>query len=106
MAGGVVIKKAWRPKVPTLTTGGDRLGETDASYLLVQVARFDNDQDRDRVVLQFADYAGLEAEFEAGSVTTVLDSSLTTEIGAKTDWQTNPLSSTQRANILGVEYTE
>lgn len=106
MAGGVTIKNVRRPKAHSLTAGGERLGLTDADYLLVEVSRFDNDQSDDRVVLKFDDYAGLEAEFEAGTATTVLSSALTTAVAAKTDWQDNTLTSTQRAGVVDVEFTE
>lgn len=53
----------------------------------------DLDNDRRRMyqaVLRFADYAGLEAEFDAGAATTVLDSSIDTHIAANPDTETLP----------------
>jgi hypothetical protein len=56
---------------------------TPARVGLRVVLDLDNDQRRLHVgLLRFADYAGLEAEFDAGSVTTVLDSSIDTYLAA------------------------
>ena len=57
------------------------------------VATLDLDNDRRRMyqaLLRFADYAGLEAEFDAGAATTVLDSSIDTHVAANPDTETLP----------------
>ena len=57
------------------------------------VAFLDLDNDGRRIhpaVLLFATYAGLEAEFDAGSATTVLDSSIDTHLAALSDTETLP----------------
>lgn len=43
-----------------------------------------------QAVLLFADYAGLETEFDAGAATTVLDSSIDTYLAALSDPETLP----------------
>ena len=78
------------PDAPGAFTDGDRL-----------IAEVDYNNDGARVatiVLPFADYAGLETEWEAGSATTVLEAAVATWIAAN-GFPTDHLSSTQRSAI-------
>lgn len=103
MAGGVIIKNVWRPNVPTYTSGVGT-GHEPADFLTVHVDRYDNGRCLEVLHLDFSDYAGLEAEWEAKSATTVLTSSITTAIAARS-WDEEQLTSTQRA-FIGTEFTE
>lgn len=62
--------------------------------------QLDLDNDRRRIyhgILFFADNAGLEAEFDAGAATTVLDAAIDTHLAAVSEAE--PLSATQHSYI-------
>lgn len=103
MSGTHVIKEFWQPLAPTYDANGETTGEALAEYLLVRVEQFAGSGEGVTIKLAFADYAGLEAEWAAGSATTVLDSSLDTAIAAMT-FPDATKTSAQRA-FIDVEIT-
>ena len=79
--------------------------EVDAPYLLAEVKRSDGEVHR--VLLAFADYSGLEAEWETGTATTVLDAAVDAQIAATpTSTPNDALTSAQRAFVAAYEMTE
>lgn len=98
MAGTHVVKNFWRSRVAELDVNGNTVGDTDDDALTVQVERYSGSLEIVAVRLPFADYAGLEAEFEAGTATTVLTSSLNTHLAALT-WPADSKTASQRAYI-------
>ena len=98
------VKKISRPPLRTFSANGAISTFTDGDYLLVTVD-YNNDGRRvAQVQLAFADYAGLQAEWEAGTATTVLEAALDTWLGA-TGFGTDPLTTAQKA-FVGYTPTE
>ncbi len=86
----------------TASAGSDNNGTAARVGLVVEL---DIDDDYRRIhpaVLLFADYAGLEAEYDAGSATTVLDSSIDTYLAAMSD--PDPLPSAA-SGFIGTKIT-
>jgi len=87
------------------TTGGASVGDAVqlADYVRVEV---DLDNDGRRVAtLKIAegDHAGVIAEYETGSSTTLLEAAIDTEVAALSD--VDELSSTQKTNLIGKAVT-
>ncbi len=92
----------WRPHVQTKLSAGPG-AMADADWL---VARIDLEDDGRRVrnqELLFSDYAGLEAEWEAGSATTVLNTSVQAAVDALDD--DDEISAAQKS-LLATSYTK
>lgn len=80
-------------------------GEIGAADFLRVHAISDTDQ-QVTAVLFFADYAGLQAEWEAGSATTVLDASLDSYIAANSVTDDDDLTSGQQTGKDSYEYVD
>ena len=94
------IKTVRRPRVLVPATGL----RTDASHLRVEMQ---SDELQTAITnLYFADHAGLQAEWEAGTVITVLDATIDTWIAAHTDTDDDQLPSGTRTGKEGYGYTE
>lgn len=98
MAGTHIIKDFSRPLVAAYDANGFTTGDEPAEYLLVRVERYSGSGEGTTIKLAFADYAGLEAEWDAGAATTVLDAALDTALAALT-WPDDTKTSAQRAFI-------
>jgi len=98
MAGTLTVKKFFRPVVSTPGAGGEGSELEPADYLVVEIDRFSNGLVMAQVCLEFADYAGLEAEFVAGTATTVLAAAIAAEIAAH-DVAYGDLTSAQRSYV-------
>lgn len=98
MAGTLKVLSVERP----VTQDGGISGEIGtiavADYLVVTVDRFSNGAVIRPITLLFSEYAGLEAEWEAGTATTVLDAAIEAEIGDR-DVDYGNLTAVQRAYI-------
>lgn len=106
MANNVVVTSIERPKVDVLGSAGEAAGTTDAAYLRVTLDRFGTGRIVATHILQFADYAGLQTEWEAGVATTVLEAALDDAIANDVVWPTDPLNATQRAVLTTYSYAE
>lgn len=69
-------RKTIRPTVYDSETG-----VADAEYLRTEVDLYDDHSVLVPLVLHFADYAGLEAEWDAGVATTVLEAAVEDALG-------------------------
>lgn len=98
MAGTHVVKDFWQARVALVDANGETIGETGDTGLTVMVERFAGTNETYEVRLEFADYAGLEAEFAAGTAVTVLNASLTTVLGTFS-WPLASKTASQMANI-------
>ena len=103
MAAVVELLNYHRPKIDTWASG-EVSGQTDAEYLIVQLDQFGDGRVVINHKLLFADYAGLETEYDAGTATTVLTAAIAAEMSEIT-WPTDELTSTQRA-LIGTAYDE
>lgn len=93
-----------RPLVGNVTGGSATADAVQlANYIRAEVD-LDNDGRRRAVLtIQEADHAGVIAEYEAGSATTLLEAALDTEVAALSD--VDELSSTQKTNLIGKAVT-
>jgi len=82
MAGNPSIVNVWRDQVPSFDINGESVGTEDDNGLFVKIDRYAGASEHIVIRLPFADYAGLEAEWEAGSATTVLKAAVETALGA------------------------
>jgi len=98
MAGTLTVKAFFRQVVESPGAGGGPGEMAPAEFLTVLVDRFSNGAVVTTIDLPFADYAGLEAEFDAGSATTVLDAAIEAAIGTQ-DVDMGTLTSTQRSYV-------
>ena len=94
------LSNVYRPLVLAAGAGGELGAVVVASYLVAIVGREGNAVIFDEVTLPFADYAGLEAEWLAGTATTVLVAAIDTAMAAKVDLPYT-LTTEQRA-VLGL----
>lgn len=94
------IKTVGRPRIIDVNSG--EFG--DADYLRVHAI---SDEDQECIaVLAFADYAGLESEWNAGTAVTVLGSSLDSFIAANVATADDDLTSGQKTGKDGYTYTD
>lgn len=98
MAGNLKIKSFFRPTVTAAGAGGEAGEMAPAPFLTVVVDRFSNGAVIMPVNLAFADYAGLEAEFEDQSDTAVLEAAVVDRLG-DADVDYGDYSSAQRSVI-------
>jgi len=82
MAGNPSIVNVWRDQVPAFDINGESTGTQDDDALMVKVDRYIGAGEIIVIRLAFADYAGLEAEWEAGSATTVLKAACESAMGS------------------------
>lgn len=95
----VYIHHATRPRTRAAITSSDDPVEYEEGVGLRIVLDHDGNLSRLATAeLLFADYAGLEAEWEAGSATTVLEAAIQTWYTANS-FPTDHMSSTQRAKV-------
>lgn len=94
------LSNVYRPLVLAAGAGGELGAVVVASYLVAIVGREGNAVIFDELVLPFADYAGLEAEWVAGTATTVLLAAIVAAMADKTEIP-YALTTEQRA-LLGV----
>jgi len=105
MAGTAKLLNVMRPPSYTVDSTGEFVTESDGTALLCIIDLYSNGRVVVTATLPFATYAGLQAEWEAGTATTVLESAIDTWLAANTDGGlTDSLTSAQRAAI-GYEYT-
>lgn len=97
----VKLLNVYRPVVPVAGAGGEPGGLELAECLVVEIGRASNVGVVDRRELAFADYAGLEAEWDGGSATSVLAAAVNTDLAARS-FATGGLTPAQRA-VLGYE---
>lgn len=98
MSANVSVLKVVRPKQPVSTGDGLYDDWEDADFLLVTLDRYGGSGlSRTVVQFNFADYAGLQTEWEAGVATTVLQAAVTTYLGGDPGWLPERLTSAQRA---------
>lgn len=105
MAGIPTLKNVWQPTVSSIDPDTEVEALTLASYLLCFMDRYNNGVTTNVIKLDFADYAGLEAEWLAGTATTVLDAAVAAAVLANTSWLPETLTSAQRA-VINNEYAE
>lgn len=98
MAGTLKVLSVVRPVIQGDGISGGQGTLEQADYLLVSVDRFSNGAVVQPIFLLFSEYAGLEAEWGAGSATTVLDAAIETEIGVR-DVDYGSLTEAQRAYL-------
>lgn len=98
MAGTLTVKKFFRPAITVPGAGGEVPEQELADHLVVEIDRFSNGLVMAQICLAFADYAGLEAEFVAGTATTVLAAAIATEIAAN-DVAYGDMTSAQRSYV-------
>ena len=103
MAEDVTIISYYRPKLSGTATGAP-LGMVDADHLILILDRFSNGRVMKRHELKFADYAGLETEWDTGTATTVLNTSIDSEM-SEIDWPAEPLTGNQRS-FVGTTFDE
>ena len=96
MAGTLAIRGMIRPVESAAGSGGMTGDLAIADAVLVGIDRFSNGIFGHIRRLAFADYAGLEAEWDAGVAVTVLVAAVDTAITA-TDMDMGVLSAAQRA---------
>ena len=95
----VYLRHATRPRTRAALTGATDPVEYEEGVGLRLLLDYDGDWARlTEVVLLFADYAGLETEWEAGSATTVLEAAIQTWYTAN-GFPVDHLSGTQRAKV-------
>ncbi len=100
MAGSPTVLNVWRNRIPVMAAGGESTSVTDDDALSVLVDRYGGPLENSVLRLLFATYAGLEAEFEAGAATTVLDAAMTTELAGSPRWGEDSKTSAQRGYLF------
>ena len=103
MAEDVTLLNVNRPQVDTFSSG-ELGGNEDADYLTIKLDRYSNGRTIVHHHLKFADYAGLETEWETGTATTVLDAAVASEM-SEIDWPDETITGNQRAYV-GATYDE
>jgi len=94
------IKSVYRPPVQNTGSGDFE----DADYLRTHII---SDEDQEQVlVMPFADHAGLQTEWEAGTATTVLDAAIDSLIGTDVYTADDELASGTRSGKEGYTFTE
>lgn len=87
-----------RPKLSATAGATNPPTLVDADYLLVTVDVYSDDRVLDHLIMKFADYAGLQTEWEAGAATTITEAAIVTAWGAR-GGSDDRITSTQRGII-------
>lgn len=101
MAGTSKVMLVRRPMMPAVDANGVSTDPAVANYLEVTLDQFGKGTDIQVFRFAFADHAGLQAEWEAGVATTVLNGVLTAAIGSL-EWPPSALTAAQRAYIATI----
>lgn len=106
MATIATVRNVTRPLVPATQpeTGLGYDAPVPADHLDVTVDRYGDGTVVQTVTIYFSDYAGLEAEYEAGASATLLGGAIDAEVAAA-DWPAEELSATQRT-VIGYDIVE
>ena len=104
MAGDPKVMSMERPDVKTLDAAGEFVTFEQADHVWVKLDRFGNGLSVVKVLVVFADHAGVETEWDAGVSTTLLQAAIDSLVGTVV-WPTELLTTAQRA-VVGVEFTE
>ncbi len=105
MANPVEVYHLSRPIVRASSGDGRMENSADADYLRVGLDRYGNGVNRTVIQLAFADYAGLETEWVAGTATTVLEAAISTYLGDSPVWPADITTPAQRA-VTALVFTE
>jgi len=95
-----VVKNVYRPLVEANgTTGEVDGGLAPADHLLVLLDKNNDGRVQAWVTIKFADHAGLQAEWEAGTDTTILQAAIDAAVQAGVAWPEEPLTVAQKQVI-------
>lgn len=94
----------WRPTIQSTDQNGDGSGMVHASHLLAKIDRNEDGRVIGIARLEFATYAGLEAEWDAGTATTKLEAAIQTEL-VNVNFSLDQLSAAQKT-IIDVQIAE
>lgn len=101
MAGTTKVLLVRRPTMEVVDANGLSTEPVPADYLELTLDRYGKGTDIEVHQLAFADYPGLEAEWTAGTATTVLDAALAAALPGMA-WRPATLTTAQRAYIATV----
>lgn len=101
MAGTTKIILVRRPQMNVVDANGDTTGTDAADFIEITMDRFGKGTNVQVFQFPFADHAGLQAEWEAGTATTVLDAVVAAAM-AGLAWETSELTTAQRAYIATI----
>lgn len=94
------VLDVWRPTVPqTSATENDPSVVTDADYLLAEIDVFGDGRIRQSIKLAFSDHSGLQAEWETGTATTIVEAALASEWSSKGSSH-DLMTAAQRLNLV------
>jgi hypothetical protein len=104
MAGTAELKNVMLPNSETIDSTGEFITPAAGDALLCIIDLYSNGRVLVAASLPFADYTGLQTEWEAGTATTVLEAAIDSWLDANTDGGlSDPLTGAQRS-VIGYDY--